>query len=226
MANPEQVAGLKKSVGTWNFWRSTAPEVLPDLKDADLSGIDLKDAVLSRADLRDAILSRADLRDADLRGADLRGADLSHANLRLTDLRRVDFSGANLTNADFTNANLNGANLRGSNLSSARLQGTDLRNVVHSADTVWPEGFNPPSMSPPKNAVESGSSTWNVLGVSEQEPSWDFSISFHPDLSPQQVKAALEILADYFRSCGGAGIKIIDLELETISIREPEYAGR
>jgi hypothetical protein len=73
--------------------------------------------------------------------------------------------------------------------------------------TIWPDGFDPPI----SKAVEA-----------QDE---DFAISFHPTLSPQQIKTALEALADYFRKCGGAGLRI-DFEFETISARDPEHAGR
>jgi hypothetical protein len=38
----------------------------------------------------------------------------------------------------------------------------------------------------------------------------DFTISFDPALTPDQITAALAALADYYRACGGVGF-LVDL---------------
>jgi hypothetical protein len=48
----------------------------------------------------------------------------------------------------------------------------------------------------------------------------DFSITFSPDLTPHQIRATLEALADYYRVCGGVGFEI-DFETETVFVGEP-----
>ena len=50
-----------------------------------------------------------------------------------------------------------------------------------------------------------------------------FSITFAHDLSPSQIKQALQALADYYRSCGGVGLAT-KFELEEVEIREPVHA--
>lgn len=51
----------------------------------------------------------------------------------------------------------------------------------------------------------------------------DFTVTFSPDLSPEQIAAALSALADYYRACGGVGFKT-GFELQTVSVRQPVYA--
>ena len=64
----------------------------------------------------------------DLSGADLGGADLRWAKLLGTDLR---------------GANLHGANLHGANLEKAKLHRANLSGAKYTANTQWPEGFDP-----------------------------------------------------------------------------------
>ena len=51
----------------------------------------------------------------------------------------------------------------------------------------------------------------------ESEP--DFALRFDPALSPAQVKDTLVALADYFRACGGFGLRI-DPELQEVIVKE------
>jgi hypothetical protein len=53
----------------------------------------------------------------------------------------------------------------------------------------------------------------------------DFTIAFAPELSAEQIKTALDALADYYRTCGGVGFKI-DFELQSVLVGEPEYVTR
>ncbi|MDU5415557.1 MAG: pentapeptide repeat-containing protein [Cutibacterium avidum] len=109
----------------------------PNLRKANLSGVNLHGADMRKADLRDANLSWADLRGANLREANLCGADLSWANLREADLRGANLREANLRGAKLRGANLSwtklydadlcGANLSWANLRGAKLRGANLR---------------------------------------------------------------------------------------------------
>ena len=51
MANPKQLALLKKGVKGWNAWRLKNPSVEPDLSEANLRGAKLANADLSWVDL-------------------------------------------------------------------------------------------------------------------------------------------------------------------------------
>jgi uncharacterized protein YjbI with pentapeptide repeats len=123
-----------------------------DLSEADLEAADLADADLTDADLSGADLTGADLTGADLSGADLSGADLTGADLTGTHLVHADLSGADLTDADLPDANLLKARLTDADLTDADLTDADLTDatlegVIWDDDTVWPEGFEPPSGS-------------------------------------------------------------------------------
>ncbi len=150
MANPKQLKLLRQDVEAWNGWRTENPELMPNLKKADLSnthvGIaQLQTANLSGADLSEANLSGANLSRSDLRGANLRHANLRHASLisaklsdahlNSADLSEADLTRADLRNADLSNADLSDANLMGAYLIGANLSRSDLDKAhLDSAD--------------------------------------------------------------------------------------------
>ena len=130
MADPEQLARLKKGAAEWNRWREI-DLTLPDLSGADLGGADLiranlNHANVSRANLERAHIQQAQLKQADLSGARLMQASLYEARLFQAQLIQADLSGADLTRADLNMANLNGANLTGANLKEAKLMRANL----------------------------------------------------------------------------------------------------
>lgn len=51
----------------------------------------------------------------------------------------------------------------------------------------------------------------------------DFSIAFDPSFSPEEVKGLMIALADYYRACGGAGLKL-DFGMQEAPVREPVHA--
>jgi uncharacterized protein YjbI with pentapeptide repeats len=108
----------------WNAWRKENPNIVPDLRGANLNG-----ANLCRAKLNDADLSRADLSGADLNRADLYSGNLTNASLSSADLTDAGLSGANLTNASLCGANLSNASLRRANLTNAYLNRANLGNA-------------------------------------------------------------------------------------------------
>jgi Pentapeptide repeats (8 copies) len=121
VADEEHLRIIEQGLAAWNEWRQKNPELIPDLRGANLS-----EANLSRADLRDACLSATDLRGANLSGARLNGAELGGANLykaklSKTNLIGADLSRANLGMAELSMAYLTMANLRQANLSGAKL---------------------------------------------------------------------------------------------------------
>jgi len=105
MANAEHLALLQQGVATWNEWRETHPEVLPDLREAQLPGADLctvnfSKANLARADLQGALLAEANLREAQLPWTLLSDANLQHADLtHATGLLAEQLAGANVAGA-------------------------------------------------------------------------------------------------------------------------------
>jgi hypothetical protein len=131
VANDEHLALLRQGARIWNEWRGRNTGCAPDLRGADLQGVDLPEANLQGADLRHANLNRADLSganfdEADLRGTDLIGANLKRAELRDANLDEADFSGANLSEANLNGAKITEANLTRANLAQANLIEADV----------------------------------------------------------------------------------------------------
>jgi uncharacterized protein YjbI with pentapeptide repeats len=136
------VAELKTKLG------AATDDAPPDLRKAnlsglDLSGVDFKRANLTAARLDSTKLAGANLFTADLTDAVLTNADLSKANLDGSVLRRANFQGANLEGASLfatiiESANLSNANLAGTRiigyLRSANLSGASLRRTNAGAD--------------------------------------------------------------------------------------------
>jgi hypothetical protein len=120
MANQEQLdLLLTQGVDVWNTWRKKHPEILPDLRSADLIEADLSGTNLSGVNLSNASLNRATLRVA----------NLSEANLFKADLCRADLSGADLTRADLSEAFLGRTILRKATLTNCRVYGVAVWDV-------------------------------------------------------------------------------------------------
>ena len=156
MANQQHLNLLIKGVDIWNQWRDQNPEIVPDLRKANLSQLNLRGANLDYADLEEAILANTNLSEGSLKKANLSYADLvgaicfrttiteanlSHAILINSDLSKANLEQANLSQAYITDSylvdtNLGGANLEecdftrsyltGANLTGTNLQGADL----------------------------------------------------------------------------------------------------
>ncbi|MBW2428984.1 MAG: pentapeptide repeat-containing protein [Deltaproteobacteria bacterium] len=145
MAQDNHVAILDSGIKAWNKWRDKNPNLLPDLRGADISeedlrGIDFTGANLSRTNMSGADLSEAVLLGAILYKANLSKADLSDATLRWADLSRANLSGADLTDTDLrrtqlartdlSNANLTGTKVYGIAAWNLKLDGTNQSGLV------------------------------------------------------------------------------------------------
>src|SRR6266571_4907492 len=142
LANQEHLDLLKQGVDIWNQWRKEHQDIKPNLKCANLDGIDLSHAHLEEADLRGTLLRGANLsgayfQGANLDGALLTGANLSDADLIDTILAGANFSKANLTNAWLTHADMSSTNLTGADLSASNLSGADLTGSFIYAISAW-----------------------------------------------------------------------------------------
>ncbi|TVL98576.1 MAG: hypothetical protein CV087_21160 [Candidatus Brocadia sp. WS118] len=156
MANPEHLEILRMGVKVWNQWRKENKNIVPDLREADLTGIqlgvenfsisdlgyqrkidpypnsinlndvNLSNAVLSHANLVAANLNGAILDNAKLDFAQLFGAKLTNANINNANLQAVTLASGNLYNSKFQKTNLSEANLEGANLEATDLSGSDL----------------------------------------------------------------------------------------------------
>lgn len=130
MANEEHLKILKQGVHVWNDWRLNTPYEMPDLTEADLSGMNLTEAIFSDTNLSNAILIEANLDRANLTGANLTGADLNAVILRYSDLSNADLSNAELTMVDLTAADLTGTVLNGAKFGYTVLAELDLSSAV------------------------------------------------------------------------------------------------
>ena len=134
MANAEHLKIIKSGLKAWYEWREINPEVIVDLRYAELFDIDLGGVKLLGANLRGANLRNADLRRTDFSRttfaeADLRRANLNDAILTGADFSFVDFSDATLAGTNLNDANLSGAKLIRVNLSSSSLRRSNLSNA-------------------------------------------------------------------------------------------------
>ena len=125
MAVPEHVAKLKEGVEAWNQWRQDYPQILPNLRKANLRGKDLQ-----HANFNDANLRRADLREANLSRATLRRADLRRAVLSDARLNEADLTSATLIETDLRRAVLNGCRVYGIAAWNLELQGAKQQNLI------------------------------------------------------------------------------------------------
>jgi uncharacterized protein YjbI with pentapeptide repeats len=115
MSDSRHLAKVMKGVEVWNEWRKAHPEIVPDLREADLLGLYLR---------------RVDLIGAHLRGANLSGAILGGANLYGTDLVRANLSEANLTGSNLSGTNLHRTNLSGAYLAAANFTGALVGSTI------------------------------------------------------------------------------------------------
>jgi hypothetical protein len=130
MANPEHLEILWQGVEAWNSWREREGIYLtPDLKDADLIGINLVSYYFVLTQFNGADLFYANLNGANARGADFTGANLQNAHCNGTDLHGATLKDANLRGVDFGGANISEVHIDGANLYQARLYETIIGNT-------------------------------------------------------------------------------------------------
>jgi uncharacterized protein YjbI with pentapeptide repeats len=157
VANDEHVALLLQGTATWNEWRERNPDVVPNLRGADLSGADLIGADLRGADLSDADLSGANLSGAELNGANLSeaslypiyflrqrgGAKLGEDHLEIEGIVRANLHNANLSEANLSRAELDAVDLSGANLSTANLsEARIVATIFAGVDLTKTKGLN------------------------------------------------------------------------------------
>jgi hypothetical protein len=215
MADESVLSLLQSGAAEWNRWRVTAPKAT----------VDLSSAVLTGADLRGFNLQSANLVRAILRGARLEGADLSNADLSFANLESASLLDAIVNGASFLGANLTGANIGGVDFSNAKTVGAvfDERTVRYEPARYVPETRQEGEAGEAARLepwIPSGArvGSWGVADY-RHESSEDFAIVFDPDLTPEQVRQTLSALAEYYRACGGLGLKI-EFQLQETTAEE------
>ena len=129
MADQEQLDILKQGVKVWNEWRKEHPDILPDLRGANLRAATLDRANLSYANLKGANLRAATLNNVYLKNAKLKNANLDYANLDYANLGRSDLDYADLDYASLKNTKLGYTTLRFANLRYADIRRANLYNT-------------------------------------------------------------------------------------------------
>jgi uncharacterized protein YjbI with pentapeptide repeats len=89
MANEGHLVQLKQSVTAWNCWRSSNPDITPDLAEADLIGANLAEVNLAEADLTEANLTGAHLYETTIGWTILGNVDMSMARAGLLQLEKL-----------------------------------------------------------------------------------------------------------------------------------------
>jgi uncharacterized protein YjbI with pentapeptide repeats len=89
MANEGHLVQLKQRVTAWNCWRSSNPDITPDLAEADLIGANLAEVNLAEADLTEANLTGAHLYETTIGWTILGNVDMSMARAGLLQLEKL-----------------------------------------------------------------------------------------------------------------------------------------
>jgi uncharacterized protein YjbI with pentapeptide repeats len=147
MASEEQIALIRQGIEAWNDWREKNQNIIPDLREANLSNLDLSGANFSNLNLRKvnfygSNLDRTDLNNANLDRANFRAANLNNANLNNCNLDYAIFKETIITsstiideksclvwhilNQERTAIDLRGKDLSNSHLFQANLSKLDL----------------------------------------------------------------------------------------------------
>ena len=159
------------------------------LRPGELAGADLSGAFLDNVEFPGCYLPNVDLTKASLCGANLvhavlKGANLSGAYLCMANIMGCDFTGANLSGAD-----LGGAYMEGANLSNADLSGADLFRTRYDEETVWPDGFTPPS-----DAIKV---RYRVLQVENTKQEGSVFMNTPEDVSEAVIAGEIDKVASY-----------------------------
>lgn len=127
MANAEHLKILKSGVENWNKWRKQFPDILPNLRNAKLQGMDLQNAIFNDTNLR-----RSNLSNTNLTGASFRRADLRRANISDSNLFKADLTSATLIETDLQNSTLDECLVYGISAWNNFLDGANQRNLIIS----------------------------------------------------------------------------------------------
>jgi hypothetical protein len=136
MPNNNHLAALLGGVKFWNEWRQNNPEVLPDLRFAEIPRMDLNGANLRRVNLNGSNLNGVSLIGADLTQASLCGVNLVDANFSKAYLNRTNFSNSNLSNITCTSTAFSGTNLHRAILDNADFSDAYMTEAIFSENDL------------------------------------------------------------------------------------------
>lgn len=142
MAHPEHLEILRSGARVWNRWRQQHTDIRPNLRAADLKGVDLAGFNLQQAYFSGADLSRAYLFEANLSETNFQGANLSHCCLIGSDMTQAYFADANLFHAYLSQANLTEAYFGHANLEKASLTDSVVERAYFGQANVTETDFS------------------------------------------------------------------------------------
>jgi len=133
MASEQHINLLRQGFEVWNLWRQENPQVIPELKGADLAKLNLFKVDLSKTDLSEVNFSGTSLYRANLSGANLYKANLNTTIIQETNLSGASLIEANLENNTFPQTNFHRANFYRANLAGTKFyQSTDISETNFS----------------------------------------------------------------------------------------------
>lgn len=174
MANRKHLEILIQGVSSWNSWRQENYNILPDLANADISGLVLDNINFMDVDLRSSNLANCSLNNADFMGCILNESNLSHAiakntnfsacNLVGSDCRNCDFTGsrfieATLIKTDFSKSNLDNCIFSRANMAEAVLANATLLKSYLIESSLIDANLNNANISGSKVY---GIAVWNI----------------------------------------------------------------
>lgn len=129
MASKKSIHAIRKGKDAWNKYKSEHPNIVPDLKDADLSGKDFSGYNLQNTDLSGAKLNNCQFFETKLFRVGLSGANLNNSRFFHCNMRRSDLSKANLSGVEFSSCALEGSGLNDANIHKSSITRTDFLKV-------------------------------------------------------------------------------------------------
>jgi uncharacterized protein YjbI with pentapeptide repeats len=135
MANPEHLKILRQGALAWNQWRVSNFMTVPDLSNAQLSGLDLYAVHPLENDEMALAAQGVDFSHTDLSNADLTSVTIVNANLYRARLEGANFSKAILLTVDFSGAAIDNTNFTGATIAQINF-GDNYLNLANGLDTI------------------------------------------------------------------------------------------
>lgn len=225
MANQEHVELLKRGVDEWNQWRENNPDLRPDLREINLTGLDLREVKLREVDLSGAVLCGANLSGVDLSKSVLYGANLSKVDLRGVDLSRINLRGGSLRGANLSRALLKRVDRRGGTLLhlESKVSGTVLSEAYMRESDLYGFDLSEANLSGANlsGAILSGA---NLTGVNLQEANLSGADLSGIDLSSTILSGA-KLYGAKLHEAKLHRANLREVDLREIDLRETNLSG-
>lgn len=125
MATKQNIDIVRKGKEAWNDYKSKRPNIILDLKNAELSNTDFSGYNLENVDLSGANLNGCHFRETRLTHVGLSNAVLNRSKFFNCSIRYADLSNAQLSDVEFFACALNHSGLNNTDLTKAKIKDTD-----------------------------------------------------------------------------------------------------